>query len=90
MRRPTPIRNPTRGLVRAGRRSLPLLAAFALLGCGADSDDGDPPMGPGPTVQSVTVTPGTQTLSVGATGQLTAAVVRSDGPVLSPTVSWVS
>ena len=77
-------------VVSRRRRILPLVCsgAFTLLGCGGG---GDAPSSPAATVQSVTVTPGTQILSgIGTTGQFTAAVVRTDGPVASPAVTWVS
>jgi alpha-tubulin suppressor-like RCC1 family protein len=92
MRRATSFGSLTRMSAWAGRRCLSLsAAALALLGCGGGSDGGNDPAGPGATVQSVTVTPGTQVLAgAGASGQLTATVVRSDGPVASPTVAWVS
>ena len=81
----------TRTSSSAGWRFLSLGAAFALYGCGSHSDGSNAPSGPGPTVQTVTVSPATQVLTgAGATGQLTATVVRSDGPVASPTVTWVS
>ena len=91
MRRATTLGGLARTSPRAGRRCLSLVAAFALFGCSGGGDGGSAPSGPGPTVQTVTVSPGTQVLTVaGATGQLTATVVRSDGPVVSPTVTWVS
>ena len=73
---------------------LPVLVVIALaLGCGKSSTEPTPapPPPPAPTVQSVTVAPGTGTLtSLGETTTLTAVVHLSNGSNGSQTPSWTT
>ncbi|MGE3615071.1 MAG: Ig-like domain-containing protein [Gemmatimonadales bacterium] len=49
-----------------------------------------PPPPPPPAIISVTLSPPTLTLDIGATGQLAVVVATSAGPVANPTVTWRS
>ena len=76
------------------RPTPPTLLAAAILwlaGCGSATGPVVPPPPPPPTIVSVTVAPATISLaSVGASGQFTAAVIGSTGPVTNPSVQWSS
>ena len=81
-----------RNAVEIDRRGVFLAAvAVFLVGCDNPGSPPPPPPPPPPSVVSVTVTPPSLSLTTGgATGQLSAAVVNTDGPVTSPTVAWSS
>src|SRR5664279_3264334 len=73
-----------------------LLLAFLLLGvslfvgCGGSSGGSTPP--PTATLQSMTITPSSPTISAGSTQQFTATGTYADGTtsVLTSTVTWAS
>ncbi len=70
------------------RRLLVLLLAI-VIACSPSPSENTPP--PPAAVASVFVTPGTQSIAVGGTASLTAAVKASDGSVLTGrTVSWTT
>lgn len=72
------------------RLSAPVLVALAFSGCGGGGGDGGP-TGPQSRVASVVVTPGTLTLAVGASQQLTATALDQSGdPVPGLTITWTS
>ena len=77
---------------RAGRQLLSSLATLALLVAIACSDDSPSPSGPEASpVASVTVSPATQTLSVGANTTLTATLADANGrPITGRTLVWNS
>jgi plastocyanin len=70
------------------RLALPAVASVLLLaGCGGD----DPVTPPAPALTTVTVTPPTASIAVGATSQLTAAVLDQNGTAFTgATVSYAS
>lgn len=72
------------------RHQLLLGCGLLIGGCGGATPPSPPPPPP-PTVVSVAVAPASLALAnAGATGQLTATVTSTTGPVSNPTVSWVS
>ena len=77
---------------RLARRTFSPFAALALLvalACSSDSTPAGPPA-PNP-VATVTVSPATQTLTVGGTATLTAALADAAGkPITGRTVTWTS
>ena len=77
---------------RLTRRTFTPLAALALLVALACSGDNAPVGTPAPKpVATVTVSPATQTLTVGGTGTLTAALADAAGkPITGRTVTWTS
>jgi len=70
------------------RFALPVLAsALLLVGCGSD----DPVAPPAPALTTVTVTPATASIAVGATSQLTAVVLDQKGAAFTgATLSYTS
>jgi len=66
--------------------ALAATVAVALTGCG---DDSAGPMGPG-SVASITVTPATANVAVGATQQMVATAMDSQGATVTATISWSS
>ncbi len=64
--------------------------ALLAVSCGGD-DDGDPPMEPGPSVASVSVTPQEATIAAGQTAEFSASAEDSDGnSVDDAEFSWSS
>ncbi|MCU0647460.1 MAG: Ig-like domain-containing protein [Gemmatimonadaceae bacterium] len=69
------------------RRFFALMALVSLAAC---SDD-EPTQPPAPALTSVTVTPPTASIAVGATSQLTGAALDQNGaPFAAATITWAS